>query len=394
MTRLSLMACIVSFLGLFATAQPLRAQSKDVQKVKALAHEQQAKRLYSEGRFAEAAAAFREAYSASADPRYVFNMGKCFERSQNFLEAARHYGRYLRLVPTAKDAKTIRNLMQQLLLRAQPEWARLRVNSVPEGARVYLNDRKQGVQGVTPMRRSLPPGSYTVILERRGYHPTTRTVSLAPRQRSRLNFALKPLTGFLQLRVATAGVKLIIDGVDIGQLSKDESKNRLKLHTGPHFVFLKRKHYASLFRRIVIETGKTTSLSVALTQLPVKIAHTTLWTWGWVTTGVGIAALGAGLTMALLAKGDQERVNSYDRTGEKASLDQVQALRRSAQRKGLSANILFGVGGASLVAATVLFILDYQAMKRSRDRLFSDRFRLEPQFGPSRVGVRWSMSFD
>ncbi len=51
---------------------------------------------------------------------------------------------------------------------------KVKIDSAPQGATVYLGDKSCGAVGATPYNGSVPAGSYTVILEAVGYDPATR----------------------------------------------------------------------------------------------------------------------------------------------------------------------------------------------------------------------------
>lgn len=74
--------------------------------------------------------------------------------------------------------------------------------------------------------------------------------------------------------------------------------------------------------------------------------------WTWVTAGVGAAALaGAGVLGGLAL---QKESNFEDEPWA----DRAAALRSEAKDLGLGANVLFGVGGALLATAVVLFFVE------------------------------------
>lgn len=74
--------------------------------------------------------------------------------------------------------------------------------------------------------------------------------------------------------------------------------------------------------------------------------------WTWVLTGVGLAALAGGGTFGYLAS------SAKDDFDNEPYADEADKLRDTIDAHSLAANILFGVGGASLVAALVLFFTE------------------------------------
>ena len=56
---------------------------------------------------------------------------------------------------------------------------KVKIDSAPQGATIYIGDKSCGALGATPYSGSLPAGSYTVILEAVGYDPATRPFKVA-----------------------------------------------------------------------------------------------------------------------------------------------------------------------------------------------------------------------
>jgi hypothetical protein len=53
---------------------------------------------------------------------------------------------------------------------------RVRIDSAPQQAAIYLDDKKYGIVGYTPWEGRLQRGDWVVIIEKDGYQPTTRTI--------------------------------------------------------------------------------------------------------------------------------------------------------------------------------------------------------------------------
>jgi hypothetical protein len=56
---------------------------------------------------------------------------------------------------------------------------KVKIDSAPQGATIYVGDKSCGALGATPYSGTLPAGSYTVILEAVGYDPATRPFKVA-----------------------------------------------------------------------------------------------------------------------------------------------------------------------------------------------------------------------
>ena len=74
----------------------------------------------------------------------------------------------------------------------------------------------------------------------------------------------------------------------------------------------------------------------------------------WTTFGAGILAEGLGVTFTLLSKQAHDKAMKTAATSK-----ELQNLRDDQDTYGLSANILYGVGGGLLATSLVLFILDW-----------------------------------
>lgn len=56
---------------------------------------------------------------------------------------------------------------------------KVRVDSAPQGATVYIDKKEAGAVGITPWEGSLTNGNHTVILELEGYQPATKAIKVA-----------------------------------------------------------------------------------------------------------------------------------------------------------------------------------------------------------------------
>lgn len=88
------------------------------------------------------------------------------------------------------------------------------ITSVPEGAEVFINNRKRGV---TPcVLTDLPAAIYEVRAEKDGFDPVTRKVEITAGYKDEIKLVLLSSTGELELDIRPAGVTVQLDGRDIG----------------------------------------------------------------------------------------------------------------------------------------------------------------------------------
>lgn len=109
----------------------------------------------------------------------VFNLARTYEELGQLDSAWRYYDQYAR-TETAPDATSGAEPSdaEQALLRLGPRVARVKVETTPPGASVYVGRTDLGSRGRTPLTLALPPGDHELLLALDGYRPTRTTVLL------------------------------------------------------------------------------------------------------------------------------------------------------------------------------------------------------------------------
>ena len=147
--------------------------------------------------------------------------------------------------------------------------ARLRVESIPAGARVYLD---QEFKGETPLSlEGLAPGEHRLRAELAGHDPAARTISIAPGGESTEEFRLRGNVGTITLSTAPAGVEVLIDDRSYGKTSAKPDDSDVVSETlvlsdvpvGDHVLRLVRPGYASAQRSVSVQRGQTLALPTA-----------------------------------------------------------------------------------------------------------------------------------
>lgn len=142
----------------------------------------------------------------------------------------------------------------------KPVPAELTVVSIPSGARLYINNQ---FRGNTPMTfKELDPGRYRVRVELTAHDPLARTVQLKRMDKIVEEFRLERNCGVLELTTEPAGVKVFMDGKEVGATTaKQDTTDRISdvfqldlLIVGPHQLQLSKKGYFS--RKFPIEMEK------------------------------------------------------------------------------------------------------------------------------------------
>lgn len=109
--------------------------------------------------------------------------------------------------------------------------ASLQVFSIPEMARVYIDDN---YKGETPLEiSSLEPGTHRIRVEKEGYDPMARNVTAKMAEALSEEFRLKSNRGTLRVITDPPGVAVSVDGAEMGKtLPSDGDVSSLPLEIG------------------------------------------------------------------------------------------------------------------------------------------------------------------
>lgn len=166
---------------------------------------------YIAGDFRTALSHYFSSYRLVPNRNVLFNVAKCYENLDQFVEAHRYYTSYLTSVEAADERKKVTESLQ----RIEGRIGVLVVESTPPGATVYLNRKDLGAYGTTPARVPVKPGTYDVILEKSGFVPRVQKgVELAPGETAKQSFELPQRIGEVALQgtPSEVRVRLLPDG--------------------------------------------------------------------------------------------------------------------------------------------------------------------------------------
>lgn len=279
-------------------------------------HFDQASAAYKAGRYREAAELFSRAYEVDRHPEILFNIARSYEKAGDDPKALENYRRYLQRVPESTDRALVEQRIEEIVQRIEaPRLQRLKVLSTPGGARVVLD----GVEvGKTPWSGELETGKHTIVLERPGFLPATREVTVTRGRPVALDVTLEEPS----LTPASGSAPPPPETLGLGAGSGTSSVTRMP--------------YAD---------------AIELEEEPAVRPLT------WVAFGVGVAALGGAVGFELARRSAEEDAD--------AALTQVEHRERyeTMEDRQLASRILAGVGAAAMVTGGVLLIVDL-----SRDR--------------------------
>ena len=145
-------------------------------------------------------------------------------------------------------------------LRGQP--GTLRLSSVPEGARFYVNDEPRG-RGPLAIP-GLTPGEYVIRAEMEGYGTMAKTVTIGNGMSASEEFRLSNVMGRLEVCTCPVGAQVWLDGRLMGMTkSKDpnaEFSDILAIENvleGEHTLVVKKEGFSDLTRHPKIKNSQT-----------------------------------------------------------------------------------------------------------------------------------------
>ncbi len=147
---------------------------------------QEGVRLFDQGKFEEARAAFLQAYALKKHPAVLLNLAQSELRSNHPVEAARHFAEFLRDNPNAEPAE--RKAAADGLTVARTKTARVHVVVDVDGADVFVDGE---FIGRTPLPEPIDvaPGDRKVEVRAAGHQPRLVNVSASMDRVEPLNIA-------------------------------------------------------------------------------------------------------------------------------------------------------------------------------------------------------------
>lgn len=267
-----------------------------VEKERFKAYFSQGERLYAQGEYGAAIWNFRRADRQLATPEVIYDLAKCHEKLGDVAYATYYYRLYLKRAPNASDALDVAERVGTALSKAEVD-GRGFLEVEVYGAEKLVVANQRYPEG--PVALFLPPGDYEVS----GNFPggTRKTVA---------------------------------------QLRTGKTTNLVFEPVAPPMVD-------------AVQGAPEGALDLA-DYTPNK--HSGLRVGSYVTAGLGVAALAVATVVGVMAAGESSQLQNC---GSPCSLtpSSQQALANSANLKGLTANILFGVGGAAVAGGVVMFVV-------------------------------------
>jgi hypothetical protein len=290
MVRLLLALSLVAVCALPAAAQP-----DALQKAQTLFDD--AQRDIAAGNYDGAADKFKSAYEARELPDLLYNVGTAYylkgkkqSDAAAYEKAVEYYKKYLIAVPKAQDKaevdKAIAIIEKEIarMKTATPETSAtpsedvqkleqktrslVVIETEPQGANIYLDDKKNGVFAQTPWSGSLD-GTHKILIEKRGHKSKDSTLSPDPNRLVILQVVLseEDYLGWLEIRSNVPGASIFLDDKAAGAIGKTPFSGNLK--PGKHTVWISADGYDETEQQVEIIAGETHEINAQLSGSPV-----------------------------------------------------------------------------------------------------------------------------
>ena len=238
-------------------------------------------------RYADALAAYRDAYALTKDPALLYNMGRALQALNRFPEALEK----LEAFQAAASPELLGRVPRLPALIAE---IRARVSTVTittnvDGARILVRGT---VAGKAPLERplKLTSGRAEIDVEADGYFPARHVIDLPGGDTTSLDVPLysRSTTGILSVRSTAARAEVFVDAKRVGVAPVE-----VNLPGGNHAIRLTHPDFSDLETTAVVPAGGRKELNLTLSPPSITSRW---WFWG----GVGVA-VAAGVAVAIVA---------------------------------------------------------------------------------------------
>lgn len=299
-------------------------------------------KAFRDKQFDAAAALFKEAYDASPDPAFLYNIGLCYERRGRWRLAVDYYERFLAEAPDAPAVPDVRRRRDQAIKMREAEMAVVTLTGAPPGAQVEVEALGKPVRCVTPCTLRVDPGP-VALKAMLGPEVATATRTLEPSETwaPELTFGKSVALGTVLVRVDVTGATITVGGKEIA------AGFAVAWPAGTWRVVVSHPRYPSFEADVSVEPDRTRIVDAQLRPLASARGQRLA---GWIALGAGSAVLVNGVIFGSLALIDFNDAQAQADRGIEPGDD----ARRAIETKSLVADISFGVALAGVVTGIVL----------------------------------------
>lgn len=162
---------------------------------------------------------------------------------------------------------------ERVSVNLTPLPASLKIVSLPEGGRVYIDNEFRGNAPVTV--NDFESGSHRVRVEMEGHSVMARDVNLEPGSEVIEEFRLEPNSGRLEVTTVPPGAKVLLDGETVGVTPQAEGTLKTisdaltipLVSEGKHEIQIVKKGYITHEQIVTVEKEKTLVIHQSLRRL-------------------------------------------------------------------------------------------------------------------------------
>jgi hypothetical protein len=241
--------------------------------------------LFQAGQYLEAAEKFKTAYAARPFSQFLFNIGACYEKANDYPQALDFYGQYLGANPGKDDAEKTKKRIAALTKAvdeikagtgdpAQPAEAVKNLSNIairgfvviesePQGASIYLDNTDGEPLAKTPWNGSFD-GQHIVIIERKGNKSAEKTIRPDPNKMQTFVFVLgeEDYLGYLDVSSNIPGASIYIDDKSVGVKGTTPWSDEIK--PGKHKIWVTKAGYDEYETEVDVIAGETHKVSATL----------------------------------------------------------------------------------------------------------------------------------
>ena len=260
-TRMSL-TVLALLLALFAVGSPRTVQAQQFTDVadEADTHFRLGIAAYRAGDFEKALSHYFMSNRLAPNRNVLFNIARCYEELDRFVEAYRYYDTYASAEDTTEQELAEAN---KALARVSRSVSLLQVTSEPPGATLYIDRKELGGYGTTPRSLALAPGTYKILLEREGYLPqAAEGVVTKVGEQTELKLTLERIRGEVELQGEPAGARVRIED-PAGEVN-GVLPGTFVVTPGEHKAFIEAEGYMTEERVVRVEANAHAVETVSL----------------------------------------------------------------------------------------------------------------------------------
>jgi hypothetical protein len=228
---------------------------------------QAGQRLYDQGAYEEAIAAFEEAYQLKPHPDTLYSIGQAYERLLDYGKSVEYFERYLKEAsPTAGNRALVSNRLRAL--RNLP--ARISVTTIPEHVHASIEGGGQRLEAETPTVFKVPAGDYQVVLDQPGLEDERHDVHAEIGQPYFYQYRLKRTTSMVSIFTRPRGARVFIDDKLMGETPFADA-----VEVGRHRLLLEHPDYPWHRESLDVRAGLAIKREIKLSK-PVRSGRTEL----------------------------------------------------------------------------------------------------------------------